>query len=353
MKLTTFKNYFIFKNDVGIVYRKDRLCIISTDNFKVHEMKGNIAQSFIKLTNPITLEELCENSLTDKINIISEFIRLGQNGLITEYSEKDNNKEFITPFWEDAYFYHLTSKTTENSKFHNLEEQATIFKTNLDSYESSPKRQFKETINLPIIHPSSKRDLIDVLINRRTYRTFEKSTITLDEVSFILFHTWGYQNSYFQKYKNYKSYFRTSPSCGGLQSINAYALILGSTEIKKGLYKYDSELNELNLITNEVEETWLSQASAGQKWVDKAALVVFMTANFRLAMERYNVSRLYKMLYAEAGHFSQTFLLNAEYIGKSGFLFGAQNDELIETKLNIDPKEEILLFAVGLSNKEI
>ncbi len=106
-------------------------------------------------------------------------------------------------------------------------------------YESSKKislRKFPET--LPIC---------DVFIKRKTQREYIDKPLTFSELSTLLIYSYGVRT--FAPAYNYLNFpFRTSPSGGGLQSVEVYCVVNRVEEIEEGLYHFDPLNNYLDLI---------------------------------------------------------------------------------------------------------
>ena len=78
---------------------------------------------------------------------------------------------------------------------------------------------------------------------------------------------------------------------------------------------------------------------------------MLITAVFERSRWRYDYPRGYRAVLIEAGHFCQTFLLAATWLGLAPFCSMALADSRIEGDLRIDGVDESVIYAAGVGTR--
>lgn len=193
-------------------------------------------------------------------------------------------------------------------------------------------------------------DLSQVLLQRKTSRSFSAQSVKLDDLSRLLYLALGYLkereadtgDSIPEVFRSRRS----SPSGGGLNACEGYVYAVRIEGLEPGIYYYHPELHALRHVHSLPTEP-LGQLLAGQHFINDLPMGLFLTARFDKLWWKYEHSRAYRMAYVEAGHISQTFQLVATDLGLSTWLTGALNDEHVENLLGLEDAAEQPLFFVG------
>ena len=157
-----------------------------------------------------------------------------------------------------------------------------------------------EVVELPRAWPQQGADLLSLLQQRRSQRSFVAESISLEELALLL---WASQGITGQA----GSYlFRTAPSAGALYPM----------------------------------ETYLAQAPVNFIW----------TAIFRRNMAKYGHRGL-RYILLDAGHICQNLLLAAGFLGLGGCPVAAFFDEEVNGLLGVDGQEESVLYLASLGRK--
>lgn len=217
------------------------------------------------------------------------------------------------------------------------------------------ERQARELIALP--EPSSlpKDSLANVLIGRKTCRTFTDEAISLEDVGTLLYLSLGYlherENDVDETIVEGLGARRSSPSGGGLNACEGFLYVQNVSGLQPGLYAYHSTNHALSFV-NPAPDSPLGQLLCGQHFINNLPVGLFITARFDKLWWKYEHSRAYRMAYVEAGHISQTFQLVATALGLNTWLTGALTDDQVETLLGLEDNAEQPLFFVGCGHSD-
>jgi putative peptide maturation dehydrogenase len=202
---------------------------------------------------------------------------------------------------------------------------------------------------LPLVE--RKGELYDVLLRRRTTRSFERSTpLTQRELAVVLRYVFGY-HGYVPLFGQVTTLKRTSPSAGGFHPVEAYPLIVAVEGLDPGLYHYNGAEHALELLAPlGVDEAWAAATTfvSGQTYFGDAHVLLVLTARFDRAFWKYrNHRKALTALMMDAAHLSQTLYLVATELGLGAFVTAAINNADIEERLGIDGYREGVLAVCG------
>ena len=207
-------------------------------------------------------------------------------------------------------------------------------------------------VALPVCKPADalKGSLATALINRKTSRSFTGQSLSLRQLSTLLYLSLGYLNERRGEINLSiplgMEARRSSPSGGGLNACEGYVYVQHVTGLKAGVYAYSSDLHALSLISPLPDEP-LGKLVCGQHFINTLPVGLFITSRFDKLWWKYEHSRAYRMAYVEAGHIAQTFQLVATQLGLDTWLTGALTDDRVEALLGLDDSPEQPLFFVG------
>jgi SagB-type dehydrogenase family enzyme len=213
-----------------------------------------------------------------------------------------------------------------------------------------PTLEGARRIALPAPAVLSNDRLGNVLRQRKTSRSFTGEAVTLNDVSTLLYLSLGYLHERQQDRDSSIALGldarRSSPSGGGLNACEGFALVQNVSGLKPGIYAYHPVEHALSLI-NPLPDSALGQLLGGQHFINNLPLGLFITARFDKLWWKYEHSRAYRMAFVEAGHLSQSFQLVATALGLGTWLTGAFSDDQVEALLKITGSAEQPLFFVG------
>lgn len=216
---------------------------------------------------------------------------------------------------------------------------------------------FIECISLP--EPNSdfirKHNLEDVFLKRKTSRNFEKNNLTLEELSTLLYYSFGFiHNEVWEEFEenNLVSFEarRATPSSTGLQACDVFLTVFNIEKISPGYYFYDSKNHTLLLLNigNSYDE--LVHLVADQFWVNNISVGFFIASDLRRIWAKDINNRGYLCSYLDVGHISQTLLLCATAMNIHTWITGTFRDDELCKKLLIDKCYMVPSFFIGLGN---
>lgn len=210
----------------------------------------------------------------------------------------------------------------------------------LKSYQKA--QQFK----LPK-KPVAEGEFTRVLLSRRTHREYSGKSISLDEVSKLLYFTWGVTGRVDAPPFGHL-FLKTSPSGGARHPGEVYLLAMRIQGLKQGLYHYNPLHHRLEYLKRVPVLRKAVQYTADQDFLGDASALFLMTAVFPRVQWKYRFARAYRAVLLDAGHLCQTFCLVATWLGLAPFCTAALRDTMIEKDLGLDGIRESVLYVAGV-----
>ena len=183
------------------------------------------------------------------------------------------------------------------------------------------------------------RDLLSVLADRRSRRSFGSSMISVSALGAML-DLAGRATGFDERTQ---TVFKASPSGGGRHPTDIYACALRVADLAPGIYRYDGRGHALNPVGPAPSPARLIRACGDQDWVADAGLLFFYTSVLARNTWKYKVPRSYRVLQLDAGHLNQTLYLAVTALGLSMTFTAALRDQLVEELLGCDPAGELVL----------
>jgi len=199
-----------------------------------------------------------------------------------------------------------------------------------------------EVVQLPPVDPVvlTERDFYTCLKRRRSRRRWADGTLSIAELSFLLWATQGVQRVFGRNY----STFRLVPSGGARHPFETYLAANRVEGLTEGLYRYLPLTHALCLIR---EATGMAQpltdASLGQAFVGDAPVVFIWSCLPYRGEWRYIVAA-HKIMLIDAGHLCQNLYLACEAIGCGTCAIAAYNQHLIDAFAGVDGGDEFVVY---------
>lgn len=277
---------------------------------------------------------------------------VNQSGSVT-YNQGKHSLNLWTR-WDAALEFYLSTRTGSHTLYISVAE----LETELEQKASAQPQPsaFKDYWSHPFIALENpllpacaiaQPTLLDSLCNRRTSRTFSDQPLSSEQLSLLLYYTWG---ATVVQHNRMGDYFlkKTSPAGGSLQGTEVYAVLMNVQGFERGLYHYSVRRHGLELLSLEDPRVWISEACGGQTWIEEAAAVFVSTARVERMAWKYEFSRALRVALMDAGHLSQTFSLLATALGLGSFTTAALRDEMFENRLGLDYLEEPVFLVNGV-----
>ena len=288
---------------------------------------------FTRTSLSLTLRQLTESTF---------LVRQG-----SREAKADTKLEKVWSHWlPHAGAFHLGTKDAAYVK--SAAEIARIIRGFLRESRQSPffKRYRKQPM-LQLPRPQEcNGEFLEVLLARRTHRSFSSDPLPWESLAQLLFYTWGV-TGYLRIPPLGQLPLKTSPSAGARHPIEVYVLALRVEGLPRGLYHYAPDHHRLEKIGSSCSPKTAAEYCADQTWIGKAAALFIMTAVFPRSIWKYRFPRAYRTILLDAGHLCQTFCLVATRLGLGPFCTAALRDSRIEIDLGVDGVAESVVYVAG------
>jgi SagB-type dehydrogenase family enzyme len=270
------------------------------------------------------------------------------HALVVKNSSLDLINENFKTNWKwgtMAGLYHFGIKYC---KFSTDDEALTWY--NLKKTEASPELYKKNEAYSNIVEaretPIENVDFYSVLKNRRSNRNFNGKSITKQQLANCLYCGLGI-TAFLEVPELGDLPLKMTPSGGARNPYEAYVYVLNVENMEAGAYHYSAFENTLGLITNSplpAPRYFLGD----QEWVDNAAAVIFLVANFQRTMWKYTHPNAYRVVLMEAGHIMQNMALAATAQKLISTSTAAISDDVAEHVFKIDPVTQSVNYALAV-----
>jgi len=173
----------------------------------------------------------------------------------------------------------------------------------------------------------------DIMNQRTSRRTYNNKSLTLKELSFLLWTTQGVKNIVGKKNK---ATIRTVPSAGARHPFETYLFVNNVEGLEPGRYHYvatEHRLEFLGSLENQMDR--VSEACCGQTFVGTCAVTFVWTAiPYRTEWRYTNKAQKYSLI--DLGHVGQNLYLACEAIGCGTCGIGAYDQALADALLGLD-----------------
>lgn len=199
----------------------------------------------------------------------------------------------------------------------------------------------------------TNNSLFNCLDERRSYRRFSDKTITLEDLSFMLWST-----AQIQKVRdNGGGTLRRVPSGGASHTIETYLIINNVEGLEKGVYHY-SPLDHSLVCINKVDalEEIVDEATPRQPYaphfVCKSPVIFAWTSIPYRAEYKFDLTAHKKILF-DAGHLCQNLYLACEAIGCGSCAVGIYDQVRMDELLQVDGEEEFTIYLSAVGGKPV
>ncbi len=190
-------------------------------------------------------------------------------------------------------------------------------------------------------------DLRTAIEMRRSVRQYSQDTLSLEELSYLLWLTQGVQKISEKRQVT----LRTVPSAGCRHPFETYLSINRVAGLEAGLYRYVASQHKLAALQlGDSFNTHLTEVCLGQRQVGTSAVTFIWAAVPERTTWRYS-ERSYRYLYLDAGHVCQNLHLAAESINCGICAIGAYNDDAADQLMGFHPPEMFVIYMASLGRK--
>lgn len=196
---------------------------------------------------------------------------------------------------------------------------------------------------IPLPPPGDFRGLYteEAIERRRSVRDYSGQSITLDELSRLLYYTGGINA------ERWGHRLRAAPSAGALYPIEVYPVVHRVEGLQAGLYHYAVRDHGLELLRAGDLRGQIVRHGLMQEFLGQANVVLVLTAIFQRLRWKYQ-ERTYRYAMLEAGHLGQNVYLAATSMGMGACAVGAFLDDGLNGMLGVDGKDEAVVYMLAV-----
>ena len=209
-----------------------------------------------------------------------------------------------------------------------------------------PARQKPYPDQEPLIDLTPPEDLtigqmptIDAIRGRRSRRKYTGESMTIEELSYLLWGTQGVSRSFPRD----PGALRTAPSAGARHPFETYLFINGVKDIATGLYRYLPLDHKLYLLYSDPELLNRVSDAFFRQYVLNCSIAFIWTAIPYRTEWRYSIVSP-KLIAIDVGHVCQNLYLAAESIGAGTCAIGAYDQGKMDALLRVDGTDEFTIY---------
>ncbi|MFC1421408.1 SagB/ThcOx family dehydrogenase [Streptacidiphilus cavernicola] len=276
--------------------------------------------------------------------------------LVEEGSTEHDREQQLGPWagWGTAAtYYHLASRTHAADRFATADEDNRWLKDHLETRpQPDPFKHYPPGARLALPTgddtPLASTDLEQTLRSRRTTRSLDPhQPMTASQLATLLRWTAGPLHQV-PGQGLHPAMLKASPSGGSRHAVEVYPVVLNVEGVAPGIYHYHCGEHALDPVRPgppDLDE--LVHWCGGQSYVRNSGVLFLYTAVLERTAWKYRMGRVYRSLYTELGHISQTAYLVGTALGLGAYFTAATRDEPVEQALGLDWSQEVLLGLNG------
>lgn len=192
-------------------------------------------------------------------------------------------------------------------------------------------------IALPKIAKLDNQSLNKCLFDRRSVRSFKKKSLSLVEISEILWAAQGVTSVG----------HRTVPSAGALYPVDVFLLVAKGEELGKGFYQYLSSQHALRQISDKNLMPKLLKGVSGQSWIGEAPVVAIFAVEASRTKKRYK-EHGERFAIMEVGNAVQNVYLQAAALELGTSIVGSFDNTKLNELFDLPKGQEVMaLMPIG------
>jgi len=199
-----------------------------------------------------------------------------------------------------------------------------------------------ELMELPEPDPGVvvKTEFYQLLKDRESRRQYTTESLSLAELSFLLYSTQGVKEVVGKGYATR----RPVPSAGARHPFETYLAVNRVEDLTPGLYRYLPLTHQLLFLkaSDQLLDP-LAKANLGQRFVGQSAVVFIWSCIPYRAEWRY-MAHAHKNMLIDVGHICQNLYLAAEALGAGTCAIGAYDQGAMDTILDLDGTDEYVVY---------
>jgi SagB-type dehydrogenase family enzyme len=204
--------------------------------------------------------------------------------------------------------------------------------------QSSGSEGTMSVIVLPEPRLEGGPSLESVLDRRRSTREYSEGSLSLEEVSQLLWAAQGITDA---------DGGRTAPSAGALYPLEIYLVAGNVASLDAGVYHYRPSDHTIVKRSKGDNRKDLAKVALRQECVRDGAVVLVFAAVYARTKQKYG-ERGNRYVHIEVGHAAQNACLQATALGLGAATVGAFDDDAVRKALDLPSGEKVLyLLPVG------
>ncbi len=198
-------------------------------------------------------------------------------------------------------------------------------------------------IKLPAPCHDGKVSLEKALSKRRSIRKYSKDSLSISEISQILWAAQGITQKIedppsIWRSKQWMGGLRTAPSAGGLYPIELYIAVGEVKGLSQGLYKYNPQQHAIIKVLEGDKRVDISNAALKQSCIRRGAVNIIIFGVYKRTAFKYG-KRAERYVQIESGAVCQNIYLQSYALDLGTVFVGAFKDDSLKSTLNI-PEDE-------------
>ena len=207
-----------------------------------------------------------------------------------------------------------------------------------------------EKIKLETKFSPITESISEVINSRASVRDFNGSALSLEKLSTLLDQSCGVRDTILA-YNRRDVALRNFPTVGGLQCTEFYLVVNGVKGISQGLYHYNPTQKCLELLERGNFRWRVANCCSQHEWLAEASVVIFIAPDISRLTWKYGAYKSYRLSHLETGVVSQSLHLVATALELGSCLVFGFDDELANSLLGLDGRQEFTTLLVAIGNK--
>ena len=207
-------------------------------------------------------------------------------------------------------------------------------------------QRYRQAPRVPLPEPGALPPIpfAEVLTGRRTVRDFAETAVDVQRLSQLLYHT-HYPHHLVNGVYGWLP--RRAWANGGARGeLELYVLARRVDGLDRGLYHYQADGHQLELIGQDPGDAIVRELACGQEMCVSAPVTVLVTAVPGRCAVKYRTARALRVVYMDSGCLTQAFCMVATALGLGPYVTAALADADAERVLGIDGVRDTLLLLL-------
>jgi SagB-type dehydrogenase family enzyme len=204
------------------------------------------------------------------------------------------------------------------------------------------------SLKLPPPRTKGDQSLEETLLKRRSRRQYRTSSLSVAEISQILWAAYGLKESS-GRGRVAGTGNRTCPSAGALFPLKIYLVAGDIRNVPSGFYQFIPDVHALKMIHDRDIREDIYNLSYPREMIRGAPASLVYTATESRVRERYGERGRQRYIPMDIGHSAQNVYLQAEALGLGTCAIGAFDDEGLVEVLGL-PAEEMPMYIMPVGN---